>query len=242
MRRGVLISLLVAAIVATALGVHHYRNRIDLSDSRWIFAKVRRELRLPEMEVPISAGYRTLPDEARYEIVYACGQDVEEARAFYSPQLRNVRDDGGAVSLKLEGEKNGRAATVRNYFSEVANVYCVTLELTPDEIAAVDRAVRELPAARILETSDALADLRALEPYGGFVFYNLEPLDLRMPYDRPVFSRAFRADAADGTERRGEAVADAVDGFDIKVAGMRTDAGIRLMTVRIQEKGELPNR
>lgn len=221
---------------------------IDLSDSRWIFSAVRRSLEPQPADLLVSAAYRALPGDSRYEIVYALRQGLADTREYYRTRLAGLTDSGDAAELRLSGRCGGRVCTVRNYYSEVSNLYCLTLSVDVAEAKAAEEAMSALPGAKLLAPGGACSELAGLESYGGFVLYNLDPLDKAMQLDRPVLSRAWRwTDDIDKgraiwsslAARLGGApgngvLAGVVDGHKVEVAKLRTDLGVDLITVRIQ--------
>lgn len=248
---GIAVALLFAVVVAVVV----WPSPLDLSDSRWIPAAMRRHLRFQDIDHRLNAVYRTLPGESRYELLYSSRQDVLETRNFYERQLADAKDEaGGVAAIKLEGIRLGRKCTVRNYYSEIADVYCVTLEASEDEAQAIVLALESLPESKLFSDTGPLAAITLLQQYGGFVLYSLEPLNTAMPLDKPVVSRAYIAPddslesdkllarlVADAGLKRGEmTLTGTVDGFGVVVSPMKTETGTDLLTVRIQKirKGE----
>ena len=248
-RRVRLIILVAAIVVPAALFlVLSGKGKPDLSDSRWLIAAMEKGMGLQDRDFDISAAYRILPDETRFEIVYACAFGPDETREFYLAQLVDAKDEGSRASIRLSGTINGRSATVRNYHSDVSNIYSVTLEADPEEAKRINRAVDLLPEARIIAQGGALGELLELEGYGGFLLYNLDPFEKRLPFDKPALSRAFIASGREreavlasvaarlGLAGKDGAVVGELGGFAIELQPFRTDAGIDLITVRIQGK------
>lgn len=240
----------VALLIAVAVAVVAWPSPLEPSDSRWIEQALRRHLRLPEIDHRLNAVFRVLPGESQYELLYACRQDVAETRSFYEKQLTDPNDEaGGVAAIKLAGLRAGRKCTVRNYYSEIANVYCVTLEASGEEEQAILSALETLPETMLLSPDGPLTAATERERYGGFVLYNLEPLSAVLPFDKPVVSRAYYApeDPAEREELSAKLSADAglkakeatlaglIDGFKVLVSPFKTESGIDLITVRIQK-------
>lgn len=248
-------ALILALVFVTVFSVVYFGLKPrppDLSNSEWIFAAIRSGVKPQEADHRISAAFRWLyePLEFRYEIVYASRTGVVETRDFYQKQLTDPVDTGDDAVLRLSGKVAGETCTVRNYYSKVANIYCLTLTIHWSRLRSegLREMVKAQPVIDFDRPDGPFTDLTKLKPYGNFIFYNLDPLDKSLPLNKPVQSAAWvlgqGAESGEalivsirdraGLRAEGGKLVGTVEGLAVEVATMRTDLGVDLITVRFQ--------
>jgi hypothetical protein len=173
-------------------------ERIDFSNSAWIEQYVEKSVGIFGKDFFQSTAFSYNQRSNKIAVVYASQKSVAEARNFYLtlPGAKQIgRND--ETSLDITAEKDGQTLRAYNYFSPLARVFKLDLDLSEKNAEKViNQLEKTFPADQMAKIPE-IKGLLSGKFYGGYVRYQYDNLDEFAYPNIPIFSRAY---VYDGTE------------------------------------------
>jgi hypothetical protein len=175
-------------------------RELDFSDPSW--AERLAELYVPSCEKDFSlyAAFSYAGEKKSLTLVYSTRAGVEAIRTHYIKVLDNSAESGknDEASLGVRGTAKGRDVRVMNYFSEVANLVRVDLQMDGEYAELIrQKIIRSFPQSAI-DAAPEIAALASGQSRDGYVLYDNNLFSMGHA-DTPIFSRAYPYGGA-GTE------------------------------------------
>jgi hypothetical protein len=167
-------------------------KKIDFSNSDWIGQYVDKSIGLFGNDFYLGTAFSYTPDSNKMVVTYASQKSVDEARNYYLSlpgAKESGRNDEG--TMNVTAEVNGQNVKINNYFSSVARVFELDLDLTDTNAEKVISQLEKAFPVDVLTNIPEIQDIVSGEAYGGYVRYQFDNLDEYTYANIPIFSRAY---------------------------------------------------
>lgn len=167
-------------------------RKLDLNDSGWPEELV--ELALPscQKDFAVYSAFSYAGERCNLTLVYATRAKLDEIRSHYQIVLESPiasgRNDEGV--LNLQGLIGDRAVEITNYFSEVANLIQVNIEMTGEYAGVIRRKIIGAFPEEAL-AAPGIGGFVSGESGEGYVMYDFNPYAADVYAGAPLFSRAY---------------------------------------------------
>lgn len=169
-------------------------RNLDFSDPTW--AERWAELYVPSCEKDFSlyTAFSYAGEKKSLTLVYSTRAGVEAIRDHYIQTLENPAETGknDAASLGVRGTVKGRDVMVKNYFSEVANLVRVDLEMDGEYPELIRRRIIASFPQDAIDAVPEIAALASGPSTDGYVLYDKNLFTMESYANVPIFSRAYR--------------------------------------------------
>jgi len=168
---------------------------VDLSEGGWVRQRIEAIAPLYDCDFVLNEACVYSGDSGRLTLAYATRASLADVRLHFAALLPDCVETGvnDAGNLNLSGTAGGRALTVRNYFSEVANL--IELTLSEDDAALLAAVKAGFPEAAFAANGAFSEALKGVSD-SGYVLYTYDEYDGRLLPGAPVFSRAYGVERA----------------------------------------------
>ncbi|MDR0583871.1 MAG: hypothetical protein LBG57_05920 [Treponema sp.] len=165
---------------------------LDLNDSAWPEELV--ELALPsyQKDFALYSAFSYAGERCNLTLVYATRAKLDEIRSHYQAILESPiaggKNDEGVLNLK--GLIRDRAVEITNYFSELANLIQVNIEMTGEYAGLIRRKIIGAFPEEAL-AAPGIGGFASGESGEGYVMYDFNPYAADVYAGAPLFSRAY---------------------------------------------------
>ncbi len=228
-------------------------KKIDFSNSAWIGEYVDKSVGLFGNDFFLSTAFSYTPDSNKMVVTYASKKSVDEARNYYLSlpgAKESGRNDEG--TMNITADVNGQNVKVNNYFSSVARVFELDLNLSKTNAEKIKSQLVKAFPVDVLTNIPEIQDIVSGKAYGGYVRYQFDNLDEYTYANIPIFSRAY---VYDGTKEDFAQIITAmneaypvnkydetqdtyyyqINGYIVTLSNFVTDANENVVSVGIQK-------
>lgn len=168
-------------------------SQTDFTDSKWICDLAEQKIAFYEADFIQDMAFTYSEDEGYLSVTYVSGQAADATRTYYMRLLENaVAGDGNTEALlNISGEISGTEISIKNYFSDVTNLYKITFTLQEETVGYIKNLTGDMYPTEMLSNIHELAYFMEGGVYGGYVLYNMNEYS-ETSYDKvPIASRAY---------------------------------------------------
>lgn len=189
-------------------------NLIDFSDSEWIKDLTEQKIALYEVDFIQDLAFTYSEDGGYLSVTYTSGKAVEVTRKHYLELLENgvASEENSESLLDISGEISGTGILIKNYFSEVTNLYQLTITLNEETVSYIKDNTQDLFPAEMISNTPEFASFVNGEVYGGYVLYSMNEYSETSYCKVPIVSRAYVT--SDDAERYMRKIEDTQSLFD----------------------------
>ncbi len=169
---------------------------VSMEDDTWPLRLIETGLPLYENDFLMSSAYKYGPDGGVATVMYSTQAEIPAIRGHYMKTVDKARETGenSDSSLSLTGEANGHGVTIKNYYSDVANIVSVDMDHnSPNADKIREKIMAGFPEDAVA-AEENIAKFTGGPADSGYVLYNFDPYATDSYTGAPIFSRAYGYD------------------------------------------------